>query len=356
MIRTVRPRHLGATLALFAGLLAGCHARHEAAEPKAGVGHAVHVRNGVNCTVCHGDMSAGDADALHLPTNPICVDCHKDSHAGEADKADCLSCHQEEEAPTALRHLKKSLTFDHKRHLKETGGQCVTCHKNAATKDSARTGAIPTMSDCAQCHQPWLDELRCEACHNNLVRYPLQPVTHQAHIGDFLRRHGAEARTAVDRCSQCHTQTFCADCHDKRAPVALHLQWADRIDRNFIHEPNFVQRHAPEARIEGPLCISCHSESECLGCHTAAGRGPGGLNPHPRGWASLTPGNGNRHGVEARRDILSCASCHSGPGADLCIDCHAVGRPGGSPHPSGYSAGGRLRQDQPCVRCHAGGR
>ncbi|MCA9547201.1 MAG: hypothetical protein KC613_22520 [Myxococcales bacterium] len=345
---------LGLLLGLWA--LAGCHTSHEQQEPKTSVGHGVHVRNGVNCVECHGDMTKDTSGKPHLPENKVCVACHEDSHKGEADKGDCLSCHQEEEAEEALTYLKQSLTFDHAKHLKITDGQCVKCHKNAAEKESARTGAVPTMADCAECHQPWLDGLKCEACHANLTNYPLRPVTHQAHVGDFLRRHGGEARVAVERCGQCHSQNFCADCHDKRAPMAAYQMLPDRLDRHFIHEPAFVERHAHEASIEGPLCVSCHTESECQACHTAAGRGPGGLNPHPAGWASLSPSGGNRHGPEARRDILSCASCHSGPGADLCVSCHAPGRPGGSPHPPGYQTGGRIRQDQPCVRCHVGGR
>ncbi|MCB9536719.1 MAG: hypothetical protein H6704_10755 [Myxococcales bacterium] len=332
-------------------LVVGCHEEPKTpARPH--VGHLQHVLAGVNCTRCH--VGVGQTEGLHLPTNPVCVACHEDVHERDPEKQDCLDCHMEEEAEVALGTLKKSLAFDHAVHLERVGGDCVRCHRDAARRTSARIGAIPTMNDCAQCHQDWLDDLRCDTCHVDLINYPLAPVTHQAHQGDYLRRHVAETlEIGVARCAQCHSESFCADCHSNRAPFAAAQAWPDRPDRGFVHRPNYIERHAWEARIEGPLCLTCHTETTCASCHTAAGRGPGGLSPHPPGWASAGAGN-NTHAVEARRDVLACASCHAGAGGDLCVTCHAPGRPGGSPH-SGRRPAGNPRHDQPCSRCHGAG-
>jgi hypothetical protein len=58
-----------------------------------------------------------------------------------------------------------------------------------------------------------------------------------------------------------------------------------------------------------------------------------------------------RHGRAARRDILTCAACHDQGPASNCIHCHAVGGPGGNPHPDGWSSG-RDVQDGMCAFCH----
>ncbi len=342
-----RGGRLGGWMLGVGALLLGCHEAPR--EPAAAhVGHLPHVRAGVHCTRCHEGV--GETDGLHLPTDATCVGCHAAAHDRAPAKQRCLSCHMEPEEEVALTALAESLRFRHGPHLERVGGDCVRCHRQAAGQTSARQGAIPTMDDCQQCHAAWLEGLNCDRCHVSLTNYPLVPVTHQAHSGDYLYRHPAEALHDVARCGQCHSQSFCADCHSTRAPMAASQAWPDRPDRGFVHRSNYLERHAWEARIEGQICLTCHTERSCQTCHAAAGRGPGGLTPHAAGWAS--PGlGGNRHGVEARRDILACAACHGGAGGDLCVTCHAPGRPGGSPH-AGRRPVGDPRRDAPCNRCH----
>ncbi len=307
-------------------------------ETKTSIDHLAHATKGVHCTRCHvGIQESAEASTTHLPSEQICIDCHEKAH----EPTGCLSCHVDDDTYSSLERRGEALVFSHAGHEEAAKGSCLKCHG---------PGLTPTMDDCRPCHDDWLDGLACDKCHLSLAAYPLVPVTHQAHQGDFLRRHAAEARVGIERCTTCHAQSFCAECHDRRAPFTAALAWADRPDRDFIHRPNYEARHAAEARLEPQLCLGCHAEPDCATCHTAIGRGPGGHSPHPTGWASPGPGP-NRHGPAARRDLLGCASCHSGAGADLCVDCHAVGRPGGTPHQS------RPRGDtdrQPCVRCHRG--
>ena len=312
------------------------------------VGHVVHAREGVNCAQCHGDVEVPNADGKpHLPDQAVCESCHTDDHRHPGQP--CAPCHIEPETPAALAAVAESLQFDHAQHREASRGQCLTCHRGAVEADAGPP--LPGMATCATCHQPWLDDLACEACHTSLSRYPLVPVTHQAHRADFLRRHASESRLDDQRCATCHAQSFCADCHDQKAPFTSDVAWPDRTDRAFIHRPAYLERHAAEARLDPRSCLSCHSEQSCSTCHEAVGRGPGGLSPHPSGWASIGAG-GNDHGAAARRDLLTCAACHGGDGADLCITCHAPGRPGGSPH-GGRDVHGDPR-DQPCRRCHGG--
>ncbi len=312
----------------------------------ANVGHSAHASGGVHCSRCHQGMEvAEEASSTHLPTDEVCVECHRgEGHEpGKCTEVDrCTECHVDDDAHGTLERRGEALIFSHKNHLQREKGECVTCHT---------PGVTPTMEDCRPCHDAWLDSLACGTCHKSLSAYPLVPVTHQAHGADFLRRHGAEARVGADRCATCHAQAFCADCHDNRRPFTAATAWSDRPDRNFIHRPNFEARHAWSARQEPQTCLGCHSEQDCATCHEQIGRGVGGLSPHPAGWASAGPGP-NLHSREARYDLLGCAACHSGAGSEICVTCHAVGGPGGSPHEGREPRGDTGRQ--PCVRCHRG--
>lgn len=341
---------IGIVLGLVALALAGCTGDVKA-PAEATVSHVAHARAGVHCSRCHaGIAEATTAAGTHLPTDDACAACHAEAHPGQADRV-CTGCHVDPDITATLDAMGAALIFDHRGHLDRMKPDCVACHRG--TVDPGH-GTIPAMSDCAGCHDDWLRGLDCKRCHVSLVAYPIKPISHQAHAADFARRHGLEAMAGGDRCAQCHGQSFCAECHDGRIPLTAADRWPDRPDRGFIHRPGYLERHAFEARLEGPTCVGCHGVEQCRACHADAGRGPGGLSPHPPGWAS--PGAGpNRHADAARRDLLDCASCHSGAGAEICVTCHAVGRPGGSPH-GGRRPAGDPRRDRPCTACHGGPR
>jgi hypothetical protein len=344
-ITTARRLRLG----VLALLLSACTGTRS--QPSADVSHVAHARAGVHCTRCHGDLGAGSAP--HLPEDATCAACHADAHPGQEDRK-CTGCHVDPDARTTLIEAAGALRFDHGQHLPRVNGDCVQCHRGAISPDAEHPGALPAMNDCRSCHAKWLDDVTCDRCHVSLALYPLRPVGALAHQADFLRRHALEARAAPDRCAQCHTQSSCADCHDRRAPMAPEVAFADRPDRAFVHRPGYAAWHGADARLDGASCLGCHGETSCVACHSLYGNGPGGPSPHPRDWASPGPGP-NTHAAAARRDLMSCAACHSGPGADTCVTCHAPGRPGGSPH-AGTTPAGDPRRDKPCRRCHGEGR
>lgn len=321
----------------------------EPAEPH--FGHTTHVRAGIHCTRCHeGQRTATTADAVHLPDSASCNACHEAVHPNAPDR-DCMKCHTDRDTAAVLKAVGESLIFNHSAHLKRNGPDCVGCHRGVF---EGQAGALPRMAECATCHQAWIETVACDKCHQNLWAQPLVPISHQAHGADFVRRHSLVAQAEPARCGQCHAQSFCAECHDGNAPLNPEVMWADRPDRTFIHRPGYLERHAPEARLEGPTCLGCHGVDQCRDCHALAGRGLGGLSPHPTGWASPGPGP-NLHATAARRDLLECAACHGGSGGDLCADCHGVGRPGGSPH-GGRTPLGNPLSDRPCTACHGGRR
>jgi hypothetical protein len=213
---------------------------------------------------------------------------------------------------------------------------CAACHVKLS--EYARVKPTPpTMKSCTKCHEHRVDfdEGRCGRCHTDLKRFPLKPVAEFSHAGDFVRQHGSVARSTADACAQCHDQTFCADCHAKTAPTRVELKFSENVTSDFIHRGDYLTRHSIEARFDQALCQRCHGTSFCADCHKQENVGPGGSNPrnpHPSGWAFAGP---TSHAVAARRDIVSCASCHDQGANSNCVGCHKVGGIGGNPHPMG---------------------
>lgn len=217
----------------------------------------------------------------------------------------------------------------------------------------------PAMAICFTCHEHQ-DQWRvrdCDGCHVDLPAERITPSSHLVHDGDFLREHGVRAASSRDLCMTCHSESTCASCHGVGTVPALPARLLfDEPRLSGLHRAGFRSRHALEARADPALCTSCHSPRTCEGCH-ASERVAGNLgarSPHRPGFLTATRGGGD-HGVQARIDPLSCASCHGGAGEQLCVGCHKVGGPGGNPHGNGFSSRKDKRRDLPCRLCHAEG-
>lgn len=306
--------------------------------------HRKHVVAGVSCVRCHGAMD-GPAGALHLPDDASCVSCHAQPH----DPRSCVGCHGAPGTVASLIETKRHLTFDHQRHL--TGpaqGNCMRCHSAVAEGDARLR---PAMAICFKCHGDQQQARTCDGCHRNLVDEGTLPQSHLAHDGDWVREHGVRAASSGDLCETCHTQSYCARCHGQTVPALTATRaFADPF-RASAHRAGFAARHALEASADPGACATCHQPDRCVACHTASGvAGDARRSPHPRGWVGLGAAD-NLHGREARRDPAACASCHGGAGEQLCVQCHAVGGVGGSPHPPGWSSTQPLTA-MPCRMCH----
>lgn len=165
------------------------------------------------------------------------------------------------------------------------------------------------------------------------------------HTADWIARHGPRALTQNAECMSCHLEADCITCHvDTLAESSL------------IHPPNYVAMHGLEARQSIDDCATCHqAQTFCTSCHLESQvspdapfdlRPPANFAMHPPGWLdAATP---NNHGVMARRDIFECASCHS---EQDCVSCHT----GISPHPPEFRFECRAwlqANPAPCARCH----
>jgi hypothetical protein len=311
--------------------------------------HRAHVLKGVNCAECHRQGAAQAEDRLTLPGSAQCITCHQKPH----DPNPCSNCHGSAQVRNAAELARRHLKFEHQAHVDAAKGKCIRCHMEVGSHDGPLR---PTMATCFGCHEhekQW-QATDCDGCHVDLQVEHTLPESHVIHGPDWLREHGVRAAGEAALCAACHSDRTCAACHGLTVPALPTRLRFDEPQRADMHRAGFASRHALEARNDQALCVTCHTESSCRGCHTREGvAAGGGRSPHPPGWVGL-PGQSNAHGREARLDPFSCASCHGGAGEQLCVGCHRVGAGGGNPHPPGFSSTKSL-DELPCRLCHDGG-
>jgi len=315
--------------------------------------HHVHFEQGLECDGCHGDINK-DAERKIQPllTMDGCADCHD-----VEDSAQCGTCHTNTDAPdTYDRPGSTHLLFSHQKHMDYSSG-CEDCHVGAsgAADISPENRMIPQHLECNNCHQSDMDSGKCQLCHERLDLYQRKPETIFSHEANFFKRHGAKAAAGgQENCAVCHDQSFCGDCHAKTMTVRPSLRFPERVDRTFVHQGDWMSRHAIEARVGDTSCMKCHGTSFCSSCHEQRGVGgaTGTKSPHPANW--MTPGTATSHSRAARRRINECASCHDQGAASNCVHCHQSG--GVNPHPPGWKAPvskSERSSNQMCKICHS---
>lgn len=339
--------------------------------------HGPHLRSGLSCTTCHtgsqsptsaarlagADAGATDMDAAipemdrwaGLPTEQQCRSCH--SRADHPEEQRCEYCHTAPQAPMPYERVNRELYFSHANHATRVRGNCMVCHGVGADTRAESTfePQIPNMAACAtRCHGAEMRALNCTRCHQSLRRFAIDEVSLPRHAPGYARHHGAEARAMTNACSQCHEPTFCSRCHTGQPGLPLADLDPLQVTRDFVHRGDFFARHPDEARFSTNTCTRCHGVEFCDGCHHASGVG-GGVGPgntHPPGW--LNPASPNSHAREARRNLLTCVSCHESDAVQVCVPCHRSGGGAGNPHPPGFRAGIDQREHSVCIVCHGG--
>ncbi|MBS1150607.1 MAG: hypothetical protein H6Q89_2305 [Myxococcaceae bacterium] len=315
------------------------------------VPHARHLVAEVDCGSCHETIfESTNLETRNMPPESKCLSCHKEEKA----KGNCGFCHTNPDHPTAIPTRARELKMNHAEHIERVKEDCTVCHQTLP--NPLRTaGMAPKMATCLGCHehQEQFNAGNCAVCHKDLTRYPLQPLSAFTHRPDYLKNHRLDARSSGAVCATCHEQTFCSACHSKTVGARIETVLPERIDRSFIHRNDFFGRHPVEARADQAMCLRCHSNETCTGCHAKNSLTPGStdsLQPHPPGF-----GNGAVHGKEARRDIVSCAACHDQGAASNCVSCHKVGGVGGTPHPPSWMLRHRkeeVSRNAMCQICH----
>jgi hypothetical protein len=343
-------RLAGYLLGLAAALLPACFSESHVAFPH--VQHLTALECGgpgqprcPTCSSCHVDVAR--ADHPRPPTVDRCSNCHRRPDAA-IDQSLRVS-------PEAMR-ARSEIFFSHRNHLRlrHVAGQCFGCHAGVVEPGSP-SGAPPPMSTCLNCHQRDFDQGRCTPCHRSEALPTLVPETFMRHDATWMRRHGIDASRQQNVCQQCHTQSWCQDCHNTERHLPMTLRKAASDSGNAPHPLDFVNQHAIEANARPGTCSSCHAPSSCNTCHVLRGVSaarPGAVNPHPIGWLGADAGSRDFHGRAARRDIEACSACHDQGPATNCIRCHRPGGPGGRPHPRNWESS-RSQNQPPCRYCHA---
>ncbi len=342
-----------------------------------------HVEASTNCTRCHLPLARSESGETRVGVMSRPVD---------HDAADFLAAH----APEGRRAVNRCATC----HVQE---RCVSCHVDprldaiqalpAAPADwrlpamDARYPVpishddpaferlhgtpLPAAAECSTCHT----RNDCAACHlaplpspaNELLPRPASsapaaverpdtprvvrpnggpgvglegrlPGSHESPF--FLAAHPTIAAAAAESCASCHTQSYCAACHDApRAPG--------------YHPPNFVTRHAAAVGSQAMECSNCHNtQAFCQQCHVEMGFGAQGRLGS--GYHDAEPLWLLRHGQGARQGLEQCASCHT---QRDCLQCHSqFGAFKVNPHGPDFDPV-RARERNPwiCSACHIGG-
>jgi hypothetical protein len=326
------------------------------AQPAYTFPHSTHVDADVKCTACHAGIEK--ATKLEAGVRHIAIP------AGASKQAPCSDCHDKDpQAKLAARTAPPRFTFSHADHLAKVSGDCRKCHREL-TETGDTSPKRPPMETCTSCHhhQQEFAEARCMPCHKELRGY--KPESAFKHEGDWLRAHGALARSTAESCAQCHDQTYCGECHAAATTAARpSVIYPERVERAFIHRGDYVSRHMIEAGANPASCRKCHGSPFCDSCHELQGLTKFSANlrdPHPAGWAN-DRASGHFHGDAARRDILNCAGCHDQGAAATCVGCHNVaanqfrgGNPNG-PHPARFvrkHRGESKSSNGMCLACH----
>lgn len=287
----------------------------------------------------HGAQSKAGVGAATYAVAPSCATCHARDF--------CITCHvNAPETPTiqALAPDARSLAIPATLEAppSHAQGNFLVAHGRSARKDIASCQACHTQQSCAACHiAPPAPVASLYAAGPGrgtgaeVVRS--RPATH---LADFSDIHAQPATSSQQTCQACHTRPQCLDCHrgtPERTPQ--------------YHPQTFLERHPAAAYARETNCADCHNSAAfCQACHVQAGLGSpkGALQA---GYHDAYPQFLLQHGQAARQSLETCTSCHT---ERDCLTCHSAlyGR-GFNPHGPGFDPQ-KMRKANPqmCTVCH----
>lgn len=287
------------------------------------------------CAVCHA--------------RELCSSCHVDAPSVSAiqtlprdSRVAQIAAGREVSYPVPESHRRRNWWSGHAGIAEPDPSRCATCHTQTSCQSChvepvpEAVGALPRSGGAAGTN----GEVQERGPGVQLERRPPR-----SHGPNFLEDHRALAASATAQCQACHTRNECTSCHTGSEALARPGRDVARY-----HPPNFLEQHSAPAFSREVECATCHNtEAFCRSCHVdqglgATGRFDTGFHNDNSAWVF-------GHGVAARQGLESCASCHS---QRDCLECHsALGGRRVSPHASDFDAD-RLRQKNPalCLRCH----
>lgn len=298
-------RKVLAATALAALTLTWAAAAQVPASTNAKFDHAKHASFLSDCSTCHQIQDG-------VPTFPA--------------PTFCASCHDGSMQP---RVSYQGRTFSSRANLKFSHGThpmvetCTTCHPSG--------GVRPVVATCLECHgitTPHQDPATpCTTCH-------VQPPAPASHTAGWRTEHRLEAAASPETCASCHVRSDCLACHRPSAAAP-----------SGYHPTDYLARHSVDAYSRRTECSDCHNVgSFCQDCHRQAGMVASG---NLRG--GYHDANGSflaGHGQAARQSLESCVTCHT---ERDCLQCHTRLNPHG---PDFDAASWRKKAPEMCVACH----
>jgi mono/diheme cytochrome c family protein len=348
-----------------------------------------------------GQQQVAFPHSAHEGLFPLCTGCHEGVPSGDVadfypDAPSCAGCHDGVREPvvtwTGPTEGTSNVVFDHSSHAEELvaagdpAQDCAACHIPTGGQRMSVVDAVQ-LGTCWGCHahpaEDHVVDADCTSCHVSLAetRFDLArieslplPADHRS--GAFLAGdHGRLVVEDAARCTTCHTQERCLECHvdggreeivafpaapsGMALPVgAVHYNVpAGHTDREWL------ETHGLATATE--TCVTCHTSNDCVSCHVQPVSGP--ILALPARAEVVAPGAmvvarapeshgrmffAEAHGTLAAAAEASCATCHE---ESYCVSCHDAPMQGGY-HPPDFvsrhtaSAFGR---DTDCATCHS---
>ncbi len=316
-------KHLG-LLAVFGALLAvsiaACAFLGLAKKPARPFNHKVHVQDQqMECVACHA--KAGQEDKVAMPASlKKCMTCHEGGDEKKPPERKLAALYPGEKPEwSAVTAVGDDVIFSHKTHT-EKKVACNECHKGIETSAGVDESLRVTMDDCMKCHSDRGLSTDCATCHKTNRR----EVPPGSHALSWKETHGRIVRAGVhgpieNRCSLCHAESQCVQCHQDEAP---------RGHTNFWR----IQGHAVEAGTNRSACATCHRTDFCDRCHQETEP-----RSHVGSWADPQ----NRH----------CVSCHLPVNNEKCYACHK-GTPSHNAAPTPPASVPAHAYATSCLTCH----
>jgi hypothetical protein len=275
--------------------------------------HRVHVQEqALDCVSCHESFAV--AEEPGMPVLDGCLFCHAEMEPPEdpARRIETLFDDQSFRA-AHVAALDDEVRFEHLRHVGAVG-ECATCHHGIETSERVGGALALSMDDCVRCHEREGQPDACAACHSEISTAWMPPT----HLRNWRRAHGEASRLIdaepSDRCSLCHEESTCAECHRSEPPQNHNANWR-------------LRGHAIVAMIDRDNCAACHEPASCDRCHAE-------VLPrnHVASWGSP-------------RDT-HCLVCHFPLRDEGCVACHrdTPSHLTGPPKPPWHTPGMNCRQ------------
>ncbi|MBI5963762.1 MAG: S-layer homology domain-containing protein [Chloroflexi bacterium] len=249
------------------------------------------VSSEMRCDKCHGDT--GEAKPNH-PTGKVetnILQLHDEEEGTSLMTSRpvlCASCHASNALGATgnpnLPNLSKAMHSKHQGESPDTQDGCYNCHPGPQTKCLRDTMSTKGMT-CISCHggmstvknnpNPWLNEPRCDTCHNS---------------GQYNQNH------ALYRFSTEHGGLYCEACHDSTHAVAPSREANDAIKFIGLQGKN------------GPIdqCRVCHTTTPTSG-------GPHGMTAPVSIFADVPSGYWARAAIESLYNSGISSGCSTNP-------------------------------------------